>query len=321
MHRRAVTAVAATAVVFVALFVSWLVIIPSTPPVVMRADAGTLNIPYTFSPGGIIYSSQMNANNTAIRSVVNSLDDANYSNAGMTGSTKLKDATVTLAKLASNSVDASKIVDGSIVLAELASSSVDSSKIVDGTIALGDMASNSVDSSKIVDGTIANGDIADNTIAEVKLAINSAPTDGYVLFWNNAAGKLDYKSPTGQCAPIGITTTSQTTGTKYFLPGSDGASGSGLSSDPQTFQLPIAMAISSLRVKSASIFSAGQTVTFTIEKNGADTALACTVATSGTSCTSGTGVAFSTGDSLSVKVAPSGSISAVQFSLTFCTAG
>lgn len=35
--------------------------------------------------------------------------------------------------------------------------------------------------------------VKDAGISEAKLDINSAPSDGLVLYWNNSAGKLDYK--------------------------------------------------------------------------------------------------------------------------------
>lgn len=92
----------------------------------------------------------------------------------------VSDGSITLAKLAADSVDSSKIVDGSIVagdiadgtltLAKLAPNSVDSSKIVDGSIVLADLAANSVDSSKIVDGSIATADIANLAVTAGKIA-------------------------------------------------------------------------------------------------------------------------------------------------------
>lgn len=93
-------------------------------------QAATLTIPYTFSSGGVIYASQMNSNFTAIRDVVNAIDDANITNASITGSTKLVNASVTLGKMASDSVDSSKIVNGSIALADMGSASVGSSQLV-----------------------------------------------------------------------------------------------------------------------------------------------------------------------------------------------
>jgi len=35
--------------------------------------------------------------------------------------------------------------------------------------------------------------VKDEGITEAKMAINSAPSDGYVVYWNAGAGKLDYK--------------------------------------------------------------------------------------------------------------------------------
>jgi hypothetical protein len=58
---------------------------------------------------------------------------------GPISTSSIQDGTVTLAKLAANSVDSSKIVDGSIALADLAPNSVDTSKIVDGTITAADL--------------------------------------------------------------------------------------------------------------------------------------------------------------------------------------
>lgn len=63
---------------------------------------------------------------------------------------------------------------GSITLAKLAANSVDSSKIVDGTIDTVDLKDGSVTSVKIADGTIVAADIADATITSAKLASNAA---------------------------------------------------------------------------------------------------------------------------------------------------
>jgi len=54
--------------------------------------------------------------------------------AGAVTTTKIADANVTLAKLATNSVNSSKIVDASVALADMAANSVDNTKIVDYSI-------------------------------------------------------------------------------------------------------------------------------------------------------------------------------------------
>jgi hypothetical protein len=65
----------------------------------------------------------------------------------------IKDANVTLAKMASGSVDSSQVVAGAIDLAHMSADSVDSNQYVDGSIDLIHMSANSVDATKIVDRT------------------------------------------------------------------------------------------------------------------------------------------------------------------------
>ena len=72
--------------------------------------------------------------------------------AGVVDTAALKDANVTLAKMAANSVDSSKIVDGSIVAADLASNAVTTVKIADAQVTTAKIADNSVTEAKL--GTI-----------------------------------------------------------------------------------------------------------------------------------------------------------------------
>ena len=68
-----------------------------------------LNYTYTFASGSTAVASQVNQNFTDVKNVVGGhIDDDNISPAGITGSTKLKDGTVTAAKLASEAVIESK---------------------------------------------------------------------------------------------------------------------------------------------------------------------------------------------------------------------
>jgi hypothetical protein len=108
------------------------------------SQAGTLTIPYTFTSGTPALASQVNANFAAIPAVVNSLDDANYSNNGMTGSTKLKDLSVSTQKIADNAITSIKIADGTVVTADIADGTVSSTDILDATVATADLAANAV---------------------------------------------------------------------------------------------------------------------------------------------------------------------------------
>tara|TARA_R110001592_G_scaffold12051_2_gene58458 strand:+ start:2053 stop:3930 length:1878 start_codon:yes stop_codon:yes gene_type:complete len=83
---------------------------------------------------------------------------------------RLKDAGITLAKMAANSVDSDQYVDGSIDLIHMSADSVDSDQYVDGSIDLVHMSANSVDSDQYVDGSI---DL-------IHMSANSVDSDQYV---------------------------------------------------------------------------------------------------------------------------------------------
>ena len=83
---------------------------------------------------------------------------------------RLKDAGITLAKMAANSVDSDQYVDGSIDLVHMSANSVDSDQYVDGSIDLVHMSANSVDSDQYVDGSI---DL-------IHMSANSVDSDQYV---------------------------------------------------------------------------------------------------------------------------------------------
>jgi len=76
------------------------------------------------------------------------------------------------------------------------------SQIKDLTVTSDELAADSVIAGKIADGAVdVAAAIADGIVSEVKLDVNTAAgvgVDGYVLYWNNGVGKLDYKSVTSQ---------------------------------------------------------------------------------------------------------------------------
>ena len=97
---------------------------------------------------------------------------------------RVKDAGITLAKMAVNSVDSDQYVDGSIDLVHMSANSVDSDQYVDGSIdtahiadsqiTLAKMAANSVDSDQYVDGSIDTAHLGDAQVTEAKLATSVA---------------------------------------------------------------------------------------------------------------------------------------------------
>lgn len=281
MRRRLLRAASAALLTSVFLTLAAIAVgflLPSSPPVVVPVNAATLNIPYTFSSGTPIYASQMNGNFTAVRNVVNALDDANISNASLTGSTKLIDATVTLGKLAADSVNSSKIVDASVALADMATDSVNSSKVVDGSV------------------------------AEADLDINNAASDGLPLTWNASAGKMAWG---GGLKCTGMLGQSLLAGDNHnffqsfnrvdLTAGSGYARESSTESDVDEFIVPSNVTFHSLYVLRGTVPGSGNTVTFTLRDDGADTALTCTVSASVT-CNSGSAsVAVAQGSRINMK--------------------
>tara|TARA_R100001594_G_scaffold82932_1_gene117612 strand:- start:4404 stop:6776 length:2373 start_codon:yes stop_codon:yes gene_type:complete len=98
------------------------------------------------------------------------LTDTNIAgNADIEG-TKLKDDTVTLAKLGSGALPTDITVNSSNLTAD----SVDSSELVNGSIDLSHMSANSIDSDQYVDGSIDSVHLASDVVTNVKVAGNAA---------------------------------------------------------------------------------------------------------------------------------------------------
>jgi hypothetical protein len=271
--------IAAIAAVFVlALYVD--VAVQRFTPETQLKIASTLNLPFTFSSGGVIYASQMNANFEAIRAVVNALDDQNIANASITGSTKLIDGTVTLAKLAGNSVNSSKIVDASIVAGDIADGAIVASKIPDGSIT----------SAKITDATVASVDLADAGVAEVDIDFASAPTNNYNVFFNGT--KLDYRQEpwSGTCFQIFTARGSHTyiggsASTNYTSWIDQTPGGTTVEATPLPLRNPTVTNFRNLYVVADS--TPPVNTTFTLRSIGVDSGITCTINSGGpTTCVS-----------------------------------
>lgn len=284
------------------------------PVLVPNAAASTLNIPNTFTPGQVIFSSQINANFQAIRSVVNLLDDQNIANASITGSTKLVDGSVPLAKLAADSVNASKIVDGSIGPNELAT--------------------DAVTTGKILDGTILSGDLADNSVIESKIDFSNAPAINRYVFYDGT--KLAYSG-----FPIGPTACIDTLASRIthaYAAGSqityssvggsateDNSTTTETTLNDKTYQNNTSMSFAQLRVRllQSGTQSVPVNTTITVRKQGGpDTSLTCTINSGGATTCSLLATAagpFSLGGDWDVSVSSSGGSGNTRvFIVTFC---
>ena len=88
------------------------------------------------------------------------------------------DGTVTLAKMAVNSIDSDQYVDGSIDNAHIADDAIDSEHYADGSIANAHIADDAIDSEHYAAGSIDEAHIADNAVTLAKMA---GGTDGNII--------------------------------------------------------------------------------------------------------------------------------------------
>ena len=98
-----------------------------------------------------------------------------------TGGASIADGSITLAKMAVNSIDSDQYVDGSIDLAHMSANSIDSDQYVDGSIDSIHLADSSVTAQKISSGAVGTSQLATNQVNEERLQISNAGTNGQFL--------------------------------------------------------------------------------------------------------------------------------------------
>tara|TARA_R110000824_G_scaffold59429_1_gene159562 strand:+ start:7 stop:939 length:933 start_codon:yes stop_codon:yes gene_type:complete len=106
----------------------------------------------------------------------------------------IKDASITAAKLAANSVDSASYVDGSIDAEHLSANSVDSASYVNGSIDAEHLADNAVTLAKMASGTDGNIISFDSSGNPVAIATGN---DGQVLTSAGAGAPPVFETPAG----------------------------------------------------------------------------------------------------------------------------
>lgn len=91
---------------------------------------------------------------------------------------KILDANVTTAKIADNNVTTAKILDANVTLAKLAANSVDASKIVDLSVGSAELAANSVITTKILDANVTTAKLANNAVTGAKISFIAQTVTG-----------------------------------------------------------------------------------------------------------------------------------------------
>tara|TARA_B110000977_G_scaffold197595_1_gene280526 strand:- start:149 stop:892 length:744 start_codon:yes stop_codon:yes gene_type:complete len=101
--------------------------------------------------------------------------------------------------MATTQVSSSLIKDASVTAAKMADNSIDSDSYVDGSIDLVHMSANSIDSDQYVDGSIDTAHIADDAVTSAKVA-NDIKVAGVETIWVPAAAM--YPETTNGCADL-----------------------------------------------------------------------------------------------------------------------
>lgn len=123
----------------------------------------TLTLSKTYDTGQILDAVDLDNWLTDLETLLNEtkLNDANIQNAGITGSSKLTDNSISSDRLANNAVTTAKIADSGIS---------DSTVINASAVTTDKLAADSVTTAKIADSNITTALIPDNTLTKVKLA-------------------------------------------------------------------------------------------------------------------------------------------------------
>lgn len=148
----------------------------------------TLDIDRTYNDGDVLFESDLDAICDDIETLLNTtkLNDDNIQDAGITGSTKLINASVTQGKLATDSVSTAKIVDLAVTTAKindlgvtaakLAADAVTTAKILDSNVTTAKIADSNVTTAKIADSNVTTAKIADSNVTTAKIADSNVTT-------------------------------------------------------------------------------------------------------------------------------------------------
>ena len=98
-----------------------------------------------------------------------------------TGGASIADGSITLAKMAVNSIDSDQYVDGSIDLAHMSANSIDSDQYVDGSIDEAHIATDAVRARALASDSVGGSQLASGVVNEAHMSISNTVTDGQFL--------------------------------------------------------------------------------------------------------------------------------------------
>lgn len=138
----------------------------------------TLSITKTYSDGVILTESDLDSIKSDIETFLNTtkLNDDNIQNAGITGSTKLIDASISTAKLATSAVTTAKINDDAVTNAKIATDAVNADSIAAGAVDTAELATDAVTNAKIATDAVNADSIEAGAVDTAELATDAVTT-------------------------------------------------------------------------------------------------------------------------------------------------
>lgn len=132
-----------------------------------------LNIPKTYKNSEILFEADLDNFKEATETALNDtlLDEDNFKDDGITGSTKLVNASISEEELAADSITETRLADDAITTAKIQDASVTSDTIADGTVALAKFAAPNIATGS--DFNFSASDEAVNTVSSVTITVSA----------------------------------------------------------------------------------------------------------------------------------------------------
>ncbi len=139
----------------------------------------SLSVTRTYDDGEVLVRADLDAFLDDIETFINTtkVNDDNIQNSGITGSTKLLNASVNAAKLATNSVTTAKIEDSAVTTAKILDSNITIAKMADASVGTDELVASAVTTAKIADGNVTTDKLANDAVTNAKLADDAVQTE------------------------------------------------------------------------------------------------------------------------------------------------
>lgn len=149
----------------------------------------TLTVTKTYADGDTLFEADLDNIKDDIENFVNvtKLNDDNIQASGITGSTKLVDASVSSAKIASAAITTSKIDDLAVTTAKINDLGVTTGKINDLAVTTGKIADSNVTTAKIADGNVTLVKLSSNKVVSSSIGTQSFTSASYIDATNLSA--------------------------------------------------------------------------------------------------------------------------------------